>query len=296
MGLDIGFIGLGRMGAPMARRLAGAGHRLHVYDVVPEAVARFAADTPCERPLTPRAVGAAAGIVITMLPEGKHVRQALFGENGVLEGLAPGSILIDMTSASPVGTRQLGAELAEKGFPLVDAPVSGGVKKAADGTLAIMVGGEPDIVERMLPILNTMGKTFLTGGPGTGHAMKAMNNYLSAGTLALSAEAVIAGSKFGLDPKVMVDILNASTGRSNSTEHKYPTFILPRTFDSGFALGLMAKDLRLAVEVSRSVHSQNTLLTELSRLYDEAEEKLGFAADNTELVKFFEALSEDDGA
>lgn len=293
MGLDIGFIGLGNMGAPMARCVAGAGHRLHVYDVVPEAVARFAETADCERPLTPRAVGAASDIVITMLPEGKHVRQALLGDNGVVEGLRAGSILVDMSSASPIGTRALGADLKEKGFPLVDAPVSGGVKKAAEGTLAIMAGGDEDVLARVLPILETMGKVFVAGGLGNGHAMKALNNYMSAVNLATAAEAILAGERFGLDPKVMVDILNASSGRNTATDHKIPNFVLPRTFDSGFALKLMAKDVRLAVDLAHEVGTPARLLEDLSAIYTAAEETMGDAADNTDVVRYLESLIED---
>jgi len=293
MGLDIGFIGLGNMGAPMARCLARAGHRLHVYDILPEAVARFAAETPCERPLTPRAVGAAAGIVITMLPEGRHVRQALLGEGGVVEGLKEGGILIDMSSSSPIGTRELGAELKEKGFPLVDAPVSGGVGKAAEGTLAIMAGGEPEVLDKVMPVLECMGKVFVAGGLGNGHAMKALNNYMSAVNLTTAAEAILAGQRFGLDPKVMVDILNASSGRNTATDHKIPNFVLTRTFNSGFALKLMAKDVRLAVDIAHAVGTPARLLEDLSAIYNAAEQTMGDKADNTDVVRYLESLIEE---
>ena len=136
-----------------------------------------------------------------------------------------------------------------------------------------------------------MGKPFKTGGPASGHAMKAMNNYLSAASLAIASEAVILGSKFGLDPEVMVNILNASTGRSNSTEHKFPAFILPRTFNSGFFIGLMAKDLRLARELAESEGTSADLLKLVSGMWDKAEADLGFKADNTEVYKYLESQS-----
>ena len=292
MSLDIGFIGLGNMGAPMARCLARAGHRLHVYDVMPEAVARFAADTECERPLTLKALGADCDIVITMLPEGKHVRQVLMGADGVAAGLKQGAILVDMTSASPIGTRELGAELAEQGIPLVDAPVSGGVKKAAEGTLAIMAGGEPEVVAKVMPVLEAMGKVFEAGGLGNGHAMKALNNYMSAINLTAAAEALLAGQRFGLDPKVMVDILNASSGRNTATDHKIPNFVLTRTFDSGFALKLMAKDVRLAVDIAHEVGTPARILEDLSDIYNKAEVQMGDKADNTDVVRYLESLIE----
>jgi len=294
--VDIGFVGLGHMGAPMASRLAAAGYHLHVFDADPYAVERFAADVECNRPGDLKSLAEASTVVITMLPEGGAVRKVLVDEgDNVLSGLKPGAVLIDMTSASPVGTRDLGAELREKGFPLIDAPVSGGVQKAGDGTLAIMAGGDPEIIEQVRPILDQMGKVFETGGPGTGHAMKALNNYLSAALLTCSAEAIIAGTQFGLDPQRMVEIFNASSGRSSATEHKYPNFVLPRTFDSGFALGLMAKDLRLALDVVHDMHTPSRLLENLSAIYNEAEESLGFSADNTDVVRYLEQLVEGDG-
>jgi 3-hydroxyisobutyrate dehydrogenase len=290
----IGFIGMGNMGAPMARRLAKAGYVLDVADSNPEAVRRFVADTECDQAADLASLGKSCRVVITMLPDGKAVRQVLLGESGVVAGLSHGSVLIDMTSASPVETRALGAELAKRGLHLIDAPVSGGVKKAADGTLSIMVGGAPDPIEQVRPILGVMGRVFLTGASGSGHAMKCLNNYLSAATLAVSAEAVIAGTKFGLDPTTMIEILNASTGRSNSTEHKYPTFILPRTFNSGFAIGLMAKDLRLARDLAEATGTPSTLLRACAEMWAKAEEQLGFRADNTEVVRYLESLVKDD--
>ena len=184
----------------------------------------------------------------------------------------------------------MAADLAKRGIPLVDAPVSGGVKKAADGTLAIMVGGEPEPVARVTAILEVMGKVFTTGASGSGHAMKSLNNFLSAANLAIAAEAVIAGQRFGLDPANMIAILNASTGRNTGTDSKYPNNVLPRTFNSGFALGLMAKDLRLALEVARSTGAPAGLLEMTAQMWANAEQQLGGKADNTEVVKYLESL------
>lgn len=288
----VGFIGLGNMGNPMARLLAAAGYTLAVFDVNAEAVTRFAAGNDCEQVPGLKTLGSTCPVVITMLPEGHIVRQVLMQDDGVAAGLQPGSIVIDMSSSSPVGTRGLAAELQQRGFPLIDAPVSGGVKKAIDGTLAIMAGGDIAVIERVRGILEVMGKVFHTGGPGSGHAMKALNNYLSAGTLAMTAETVIAGTKFGLEPATIIDILNASSGRSTASEHKFPSFVLPRTFDSGFALGLMAKDLRLAVEIAETEQTSSQLLHVLSNIYNKAEQQFGFSADNTDVVRYLESLSE----
>ena len=289
---DIGVIGIGAMGAPMARNLAKAGYRIHVFDAAPGAAARFAETASCETPPTLRDLGAACDAVITMLPNGDIVRTVLLGEgDNVVSGLKAGAILIDMSSSSPTGTQALAADLAAKGFALVDAPVSGGVPRAVDGSLAIMVGGEPGAVQRALPVFAPLGKATLTGGPGSGHAMKALNNYLSAANLATASEALIAGVRFGLDPNVMIEILNASSGRNTGTAQKIPAYVIPRNFSSGFALKLMAKDLRLALEVARAAGTESPLLAETSAIYDRAEAAMGPGADNTDVYRYLESLA-----
>jgi 3-hydroxyisobutyrate dehydrogenase len=289
--LNVGFIGLGNMGTPMAGHLAAAGYRLYVMDTATAAISRFAEKHACETPRSHAELAAACPVVITMLPNGNIVREVLTGKDGVAAGLEPGSIVIDMSSSSPLGTRRLAEELAARGITLVDAPVSGGVVKAEQGALSIMAGGDAETVARCAPLFGAMGKVFHTGASGTGHAMKALNNFLSAGTLALTAEAVLAGERFGLEPERMVEIINASTGRSNSSEHKYPTFVLNRRFDSGFALGLMAKDLRLAAEMAEAGGTAHDLIDRISELWSLAEKQLGATADNTDIVRYLEAVS-----
>ena len=286
----IGFVGLGNMGYPMAQRLAAAGYRLQVADLNADAVTRFCRETGATAQHELSALGRASQLVVTMLPDGKAVRQVLMAPDGIVAGLQPGAVLVDMSSCSPVDTRTLAQELEARDIDLIDAPVSGGIVKAVSGELAIMAGGAAATIARCQPVLEAMGKVFPTGGCGTGHAMKAMNNFLSAGTLALTSEALLTGTAFGLDPKVMVDIINASTGRSNSSEHKFPTFVLPRTFNSGFYLGLMAKDLRFARALTASMHTPSTFIDALSSLYDAAEAELGFQADNTDIHRFLEQL------
>jgi 3-hydroxyisobutyrate dehydrogenase len=288
----LGFIGLGNMGYPMAQRLAAAGYQLHVADLNAEAVKKFCAETGASAAADLAALGAASEVVITMLPDGKAVRKVLMDQKGVVSGLTPGAILIDMSSCSPVDTRTLSAELQAQGYNLIDAPVSGGVVKAVSGGLAIMAGGDSAAIDACRPLLETLGKVFVTGASGSGHAMKAINNFLSATTLAITSEAVIAGTRFGLDPKVIVDIINASTGRSNSSEHKFPAFILPRQFTSGFYLGLMAKDLRFAKALHEAVDAPATFVSAVSALYDAAEKELGFQADNCEIYRYLEKLAE----
>jgi 3-hydroxyisobutyrate dehydrogenase len=290
----IGLVGLGQMGAPMARNLARAGFRLAVADASAEAVRRLAADIPCETPADLKSLGAACRVVITMLPDGATVHRVALGGGGdcLAAGLARGSVVIDMSSSSPTGTRELGKALEARGITLLDAPVSGGVRKAVDGTLSIMAGGDPAAIEAVRPVLEAMGKNvFVTGPLGAGHAMKALNNYVSAAGFAAAAEAVLAGARFGIEPETIVTILNASTGRNNSTENKFPQFVLPRTFDAGFTVGLMVKDLRIALEVAHATKMPAPLAEACLAEWTAAERELGGAADHTAAVKHWERLA-----
>jgi 3-hydroxyisobutyrate dehydrogenase len=292
----IGFVGLGNMGRPMADNLLKAGFELAVADVDPRRLAGLGVKALL--PASLAALGEMSDLVITMLPDGKIVRKALLGEDGgndnVLDGLKPGALVVDMSSSAPVGTRTLGAELAERGIALVDAPVSGGVKRAIDGTLAIMVGGAEADIARCRPLLAAMGRDIFPTGPlGSGHAMKALNNYVSAAGLAAAAEAVLVGERFGLDPTAMVDILNASTGRNNATENKFKQFILPKRYAAGFTMGLMAKDLRTALETAEATATPTPLAAACIKLRNAAEAKLGAAADHTEIARYLEMLSEE---
>jgi len=286
----IGFVGLGNMGAPMARHLVTAGYQLVAADASPAALERFCSTAPCERARSLTELGQSCRLVITMLPDGAAVRQVLLAGDGVAAGLSAGSVVLDMSSAEPVGTRELGRKLALAGIALVDAPVSGGVKRAVEGTLAIMAGGEPAAIARCRPVLAKLGQVFCTGAGGSGHALKALNNYLSAVALAATAEAMMAGERFGIEPPVMLEILNHSTGRNSATEQKYPAFVLPRSFNSGFALGLMAKDLAIARDLAASLGTPSALLRECAELWRRAERLLGASADNTELVRYLESL------
>jgi 3-hydroxyisobutyrate dehydrogenase len=191
--------------------------------------------------------------VITILPTSREVREVLLGPKGLLEALRPGSLVLEMTSADPSATRELEREVAARGSALIDAPVSGGVRGAREGTLAIMVGGDPALLERARPVLARMGKNIFHAGPvGAGHAIKLVNNMCSGGILALTIEAVAVAARAGVDPARAVAILQASSGRSNASDYKFPRFILNGAFDAGFAIRLMMKDLdgygRLAQE------------------------------------------------
>ncbi len=290
----LGVVGLGLMGVPMARNLLKAGYALAVYDVNAKAVADFVAENPQVQACAELSeLARACDAVITMLPNGKIVRSVVLdGADNLASGLAAGKIVIDMSSSSPVGTRELGEQLAARGLAMIDAPVSGGVKRAIDGTLAIMIGGEPEWIERCEPVLKAMGKElFRTGGLGSAHAMKALNNFVSAAGFAAAAGAGLAGARFGLDPAIVVSVLNASTGKNNSTENKFPQQVLTRKFGAGFSLGLMVKDLRTALEVAQATGMPAPIAEATVREWAASEELLGPGADHTAMVQYVEHLA-----
>ena len=244
----IGFIGLGNMGAPMAGRLLAAGYPLVVHDARASAGESFRA-RGARWADTPAAVASATRTIITIVPSSREVRLVFEGPAGLLSALASGALCLEMTTADPSATRELAPKVAH----LIDAPVSGGVRGATEGTLAIMVGGPAELLERARPVLEAMGKHIFHAGPvGTGHAIKLVNNMCSAGILALTIEAVAVAAKAGVDPARAVEIIQASSGRSNASDYKFPRFILNGAFDAGFAIRLMLKDVdgyaRLAQE------------------------------------------------
>jgi 3-hydroxyisobutyrate dehydrogenase len=269
----VAFIGLGQMGRPMSANLARAGFTLRSYDLSGAGNCGSAAEA-----------ARGAQVLITMLPDGKVVRQVL---EQAMPALTRGSIVVDMSSSDPVGTRALGAELAAQGIGLVDAPVSGGVKRALDASLAIMAGGEAAAIERVRPLLEKMGgRIFLTGPLGSGHAMKALNNYVSAAGMIATAEALVAGARFGLDPAVMTDILNASSGRNNTTEVKVKQFMLSGAFASGFSAALMVKDVATAAQLARAVGASADFADHCAGIWREASAALGAGADHTAIYDY----------
>jgi 3-hydroxyisobutyrate dehydrogenase len=225
-----------------------------------------------------------AEIVITMLPSGREVREALTEAQGgaLAANLRPGAIIIDMSSADPVGTRALHGELARRNIAVVDAPVSGGVPGAHNGTLAIMIGGDAGAVAAVKPVLSAMGKKlFEVGGPGCGHAMKALNNFLAATSSAAGAEAIAIGRQFGLDPAVMADVINASTGRSFVSENLIKQHVLSGAYATGFALGLLAKDVKIAADLAQQIAVDAPVLQLVDGLWSEARDTLGGAQDHS---------------
>jgi len=255
--MRVAFIGIGNMGWPMASHIAKAGQDLMVFDVDAEKCARFAREFGA-RTTRDLATVARNEIIITMLPTGKIVRQALLEDQdgAFVKALQPGTLVIDMSSSEPVGTRELGKVLERSGVVLLDAPVSGAVPRAKLGTLAIMIGGnDKAAIDRAKALLAAMGKQHFETGPlGSGHAMKALNNYIAAAGYTAVAEALLIGERFGLDQEKMVDILNASTGRNFSTEMMIKEQVLGKKFATGFALALMAKDVKIAADLGEAVH------------------------------------------
>jgi 3-hydroxyisobutyrate dehydrogenase len=267
----IAFVGLGQMGRPMAANLEKAGFVLRSYDL--NGAGNCASAVEAAR---------GAEVFLTMLPDGRSVRECVLGAQ-----LPKAMLVLDMSSSDPVGTRSLGDELAARGIALVDAPVSGGVKKAVDGTLAIMAGGDAVQIERVRPLLEKMGgRIFLTGPLGSGHAMKALNNYVSAAGMIATSEALAAGARFGLDPAVMTDILNASSGRNNTTELKVKQFMLSGTFASGFSAALMVKDVATAAQLARAVGASADFADHCTEIWREACAALGPGADHTAIYDY----------
>jgi 3-hydroxyisobutyrate dehydrogenase len=275
--LKVGFIGLGMMGRPMAANLGKAGFDARSFDL-----------SGAGNCASLKQAASGAEVLITMLPTGRDVRKVVLA---ALPALARGATVIDMSSSDPVGTRSLGKSLAARGFALIDAPVSGGVKKALEGTLSIMAGGDVAGIERVRPLLEKMGaKIFLTGPLGSGHAMKALNNYVSAAGLAATAEALLVGERFGLDPATITDILNASTGRNNTTEVKVKQFMLSGAFNSGFSAGLMAKDVATAADLADAIGARADFARRTAQLWQKAAASLAPGADHTAIYRYLREL------
>jgi 3-hydroxyisobutyrate dehydrogenase len=234
----LGFVGIGAMGEPMAACLVKAGHPVTVFDNRRHRADDFVAAHGGSAAATLADLAQASEVVILILPNSAIVTDVLFGEGGLAAALRPGTIIIDMTSGVPAVTISLNERLARQDVVLFDAPVSGGVARAVTGKLTIMAGGEAGPIDAVMPILEAMGSVIRTGPIGTAHAMKALNNLVSAGGFLIGMEALLIGTRFGIDPETMVDILNVSTGMNNSTQKKFKQYVLSRKFDSGFSLGL----------------------------------------------------------
>jgi 3-hydroxyisobutyrate dehydrogenase len=285
--MRVGFIGIGNMGWPMAANIAKSGHQLMVFDLDSEKSSRFAREHNCQAS-SGLAEIAANEIVVTMLPTGQIVRSVILEtEDGAfVKALRPGALVVDMSSSEPVGTRELGKVLDRDGVVLIDAPVSGAVPRAKTGTLAIMIGGnDKAAIERAKPLLLSMGQQLFETGPlGTGHAMKALNNYIAAAGYTAVAEALLIGQRFGLNQEKMVDIPNVSTGRNFTTEVMVKEHVLGGKFATGFALGLMAKDVRIAADLGEAVHLDAPVSRLIRERWALARERLGATNDTSAAI------------
>jgi 3-hydroxyisobutyrate dehydrogenase len=288
-GSVVGLVGLGNMGLPMAKRLARAGYRVQGYDLSPLAADGLRDEPGAVVVGSVAEVAREAAVVILMLPGSPSVEAVLL-EQGLLAALSPQTVLVDMSSSEPARTRALAVRAGECGVALLDAPVSGGVRGAVEGTLTIMVGGPPEACEAIEPLLRSLGSRVVRcGDAGSGHAVKALNNLMSATHLLASSEAIQIGQAFGLDPRVILDVVNGSSGRSGSTMIKWPDFILTGSYDSGFRLRLMVKDMRIALGLAESADVSARLSSAALELWSQAEQALPEEADHTEIARWLAA-------
>jgi 3-hydroxyisobutyrate dehydrogenase len=283
----VGFVGLGVMGAPMATHLSRAGYELTLYDIDGAATRRLAgAGAICGSPIE---VAERSDIVITMLPNGEIVREVALGALGLIHGLKKGSLLLDTSSSEPWITRETGLALKERGVAMVDAPVSGAQWGAQAAELVFMVGGAAQDLERVRPLLERMGrKVFHLGELGAGHAMKSLNNLITAMTLLTTAEGLAIGTRYGLQPAAMLDVLNESTGMSWVSQTHFRQRILNRRFDDPFKLELMVKDMGIARELAQSVQVPAALSSLAFDLWRRASQEAAPGASISELVRWVE--------
>lgn len=286
----IGFIGVGNMGHPMAANLLKGGFDVSVFDARPETAAAFVAQHGGKVAASLTEVAHGADAIITMLPNDKIVRAVMLGAGGAASAMTQGAVLIDMGTCDPTGTQQTAAELQQLGLHMIDAPVMGGVVFAKDATLNIMAGGSAKLVARCTPVLKAMGRAVThCGATGSAHAMKALANYVNACALINAIEALTIGKKFGLDVKMMADgLATMCAGRNHPIEKKVIPQVLTRKYATGMALGFIAKDVRIAVDVAHAIGAAVPLGEAVSQLWSDAAIKVGAGVDQTEIVRYWE--------
>jgi 3-hydroxyisobutyrate dehydrogenase len=289
----IGFIGLGVMGMPMAHHLASAGYSLTVRDIDAGVLGRLRTTLPgVVVAASAKALAAASDIVITMLPSGREVRDTVFGEEGLLQGFDRGDLLLDTSSSEPWYTKEVAAGLSAAGVAMVDAPVSGAEAGAIAAELVFMVGGEAAAVTRVRPLLEVLGrKVFHLGPVGAGHVMKSINNLITSVTFLATAEGLVIGKGYGLDPKVMNDVLNESTGMSWISRNHIPQRILTRRFDDPFKFDLMVKDVNIALSVANDLQLKLPLSAEAQKLWQRTQASIPKGSSVSELVRALEVES-----
>ncbi|MBY6126554.1 NAD(P)-dependent oxidoreductase [Roseovarius atlanticus] len=283
----LGFVGVGKMGEPMAGRLIDAGYDLVIHDTDLAATQRLTALGAAAAD-SPRSVADSAEIVIVSLPSPQILEQVALGENGAIHGKAM-RILVDISTTGPRVASNIAAALEKEGKAMIDSPVSGGLKGARNGTLAVMNSGPRSAYDEVTPVLEIFGKLFYMGeNPGSAQTMKLANNLLAASALAASCEAVVMGVKAGLDPKVMLDVINAGSGRNSATEDKFPKSVLSRTFDFGFATGLSFKDVRLCVDEAEAMGVPMVVGSAVRQMLSMTNQVYGADSDFTSMVKIVE--------
>lgn len=289
--MKVGLIGLGNMGGRIAKRLLQQGYRISVFDANPQAIQEFTAygAIPFN---SPQEMAACNEMVITVLPNAEIVREVVLGRNGLIDGFKPGSILIEMTTSVTSVTQEIGKALRQKEIHMIDAPVSGGVKKAETGELSIMAGGEEEVFLRVLPLLKQIGASVAhVGELGAGHTIKALNNLICATTLGITAEALALGVKMGLDPEKMLQVINTSSGRNHSSEVKFPQQVLTRKFEVGFTIDLMRKDVDIALNLAKSQEVPLIISHAVSELWNYAVTQGGGPMDHTAIAKIVEQMA-----
>jgi 2-hydroxy-3-oxopropionate reductase len=288
--MTIGFIGLGIMGKPMLRNLQKAGHSLVAFDIVPAGLDAVAGER-VERGASCRDVASRADLIITMLPDGPEVEQAILGLDGVLEGAKSGAIVVDMSSISPLVAQKVAAALGEKGVEFLDAPVSGGEPKAIDGTLAIMVGGKPEVFERAAPILHLMGSTVtLTGPVGSGNVTKLANQIMVACNIAAMGEALVLAKQCGVDPEVVFNAVKGGLAGSTVLNAKAP-MVIARNFKPGFRIRLHQKDLRNALLAAEAAKVPLPLTSSVQQMLVALMNQGKGDLDHSAIVTFIESLA-----
>lgn len=289
--MNVAFLGLGAIGAPMARHLASR-YRLAVWNRTSSRAEAFAREFGARAARTPADAARDAEVVITCLPTSREVQALLNGEDGLLAAMASGSVLVDCTSGDPATSRQIAARLAPRGVGFVDAPVSGGVSGAEKGKLAVMCGGETETFERVRPVLEAFGEKIVPCGPvGAGHAVKAVNQAMLGIHIWALAEGFVALEKAGVPTRAALDVINASSGRSNASMNLFPERVMTRAFPRTFRLALLDKDVRIAADFAREHGVASPLLQLASELLRLARQELGEEADHVEAVKVVERLA-----
>lgn len=284
------FVGLGVMGAAMAPHVRAEADPLWLYDLDQQGAEKVAANTGSSVLRTLEDLPESLEAVVLMLPTSAIVESVLVDRDRLLQRLEPGTLVIDMGSSVPASTVQLHKVAKARGIDYVDAPVSGGIAKASQGKLTIMAGAEgASVFGRALPLLKSMGEAVIhVGGPGSGHAAKALNNLLGAINLSAASEVLAVATKFGIKPGIMIDVLNVSTGRNQATEYKFPTHILSGTYGARFDIDLMIKDVEIAQNLAQSMGVRARIAEQALEIARAARENVGQGKDHTEVARYFE--------